>query len=113
MSIPVSTTTVTVKRPTTDPGTQDPWETPAGTSTLATGIRAVISPSSGSSGAPGDTEVVEFKLVSDPTDIDYLDQIVDEFDDKVYEVVWAITTPGIAGLGHTAAGLKRSTGLGS
>lgn len=114
MTISLSTTTISVKRPSNTE--RDQWdETPEDPSNLiASGVRATIKVNfqTARSGGPGDTETVEFLLMCDPTDLTYNDIVVDEATDTEYEVTWALTTPGVAGLGHTQAGLKTVTGFG-
>jgi hypothetical protein len=127
MSIPVATTTITIKRvealdPDSPDTEVDPWEydpdAPAETETerqyvLDSNVRAVISTRPGRSGSPGDTETVVFELVCDPTDLTHKDVVVDEISEERYEVLWAQSTPGIAGLAHVRAGLVMVTGPGN
>lgn len=119
--IPLATTTVTVRRPDASTRSGDPYgaDYPQGDGTLpnrqgeivASSVRAVIAPGGASgTGFGGESEAVTFTLRCDPTDLSYLDTITDESTGQVYEVVWALTTAGVAGLGHTVAGLRTLKG---
>lgn len=118
MSIPLATHVIDVYRPTGTQQTRDPEaqgydDTPIPQTPVlvATSVRAVIAPGSGRGVSnAGESETVEYSLRCDPTDLSYLDTVIDTADDTAYEVVWALTTPGIAGLGHTAAGLRTTKG---
>lgn len=120
MSIAIATTRIDVVRPASPP-TEDPYgdgyDEPAdrddSETTVATGVRATISPAGrGTTGSSsgGQMEVVEFKLTADPCDLTHLDVVVDATTAERYEVLWSLTTPGVAGLGHTVAGLRTITG---
>lgn len=126
--IPVSTTTITVERREQaisgqpEEADQDPWDTgyfdaPAPTSfeTVAEGVRAVIAVGGGQYAGrevgPGTSEAVNFTLSCDPTDLSYLDEVIDETTGQRYSVEWSITNPGIAGkLSSTKAGLSTRKG---
>jgi hypothetical protein len=123
MSIPIATTTITVRRPTSAQQSADPWsdgyeDAPGVPSAIggqgaivAQAVRATISTGSArGSGNGGESETVEFRLVCDPTPISYLDEVTDESTGTIYFVAWANTTPGIAGLGHTVAGITTTKG---
>lgn len=123
MTLILATTTVTVRRPTTTEQSADPWgdgyETSPGVvqpvegqgNVVTSGLRASIAPGGASgAGRGGETEIAEFTLMTDPADITYLDRVTDETSLIVYEVVWALTTPGVAGLGHTIAGIRTTKG---
>lgn len=123
MTIPIATTTITIRRPTAGEQSADPLgdgydDAPAVPAVVegqgevvASGVRATIS-AGGARGASGgsESETVEFRLVCDPADLTYLDTVTDESTDTTYAVAWANTTPGIAGLGHTVAGLLTTKG---
>lgn len=123
MSIPVATTTITVRRPAEKAQEADPWgegydSPPLGPSpeerqgdVVAEGVRATISTGSarGTSNG-GESESTEFRLVCDPVDLSYLDTVEDESTGIIYSVTWANTSPGVAGLGHTAAGITTEKG---
>lgn len=126
--IPVSTTTITVeRREQLEAGQpeevdQDPWDEgysdaphPAYFETVAEGVRAVIAVGGGQLAGrevgPGVSEVVNYSLLCDPTDLDYLDEVVDEVTGQRYSVEWSVTSPGVAGqLSSTKAGLSTRKG---
>jgi hypothetical protein len=118
VSIAIATTRVTVKRP-SRPSTEDPYgdgydepedrdDTEA---TVVANHRATISPA-GMTGVSsgGESEVAEFRLTCDPCSMSYLDTVTDETTGQVFDVLWANETPGVAGLGHVAAGLRTIKG---
>lgn len=123
MSIPIATTRITIKRPTEAAQDADPWgsgyddppppsEPVEGQLAVVTsGVRATIS-AGGARGSSngGESESVEFRLTCDPADLTYLDTVLDESTGTTYSVAWALTTPGVAGLGHTVAGLTTTKG---
>lgn len=116
--IPIATTTITVTREarpaTEDPlgeGYDEPEDRDDTAATIAGGVRAVIATGSGNgSKAGGESEQVEFRLTCDPCPLSYLDTVTDDTTGDVYEVRWATETPGVAGLGHVAAGLRTTKG---
>ena len=86
MSLPLSTTTVAVKRP-ARPATEDPWgdgydapvDRDEAEATPTTGVRAVISPNGGTGGSTGgESQVLLFRMVCDPVDLRYSDEVLDE-----------------------------------
>ena len=119
VSIAVATTRITVERPAT-PSTEDPYgdgyDEPADrddtSSNVVTDHRATISPSvtSSGSGAGGESQVGIFRLTCDPCGLSYTDIVVDERTGERFEVLWAIQSPGVAGLGHVAAELRQIKG---
>lgn len=117
MTIPIATTTISVKRPdSASDGSTDPWAypddpAPAEASVVHTGVRAVISAGGGRSIGPGDNEAIEFSLVCDPVAITHRDVVIDEVTGQEFEVTWALTTNGVAGLGNTRAGMKTIKGV--
>jgi hypothetical protein len=120
VSIPLSTTTITVKRP-ARPVTEDPYgegydapaDRDASEATPVTGVRAVISPNGGTGGSTGgESEVLLFRMVCDPCPLAYSDEVLDDLTGMRYAVEWCTETPGIAGLGHVVAGLKIVKGRG-
>lgn len=111
MPIPISTTTVEVRRR-VDTGDQDPWDDPTESwATISTGTRAVIALASGQEVAPGRTEVITHTFISDPIDLDHADRIVDDYDGRIYDVVYVYTSPAIAGLSNTQAQLVATQGF--
>lgn len=121
--IPLATTKITVRRPTSGEQSADPWgdgydappDPPPAVEgqgeVVAEHVRATISTGSArGSFVGGESESAEFRLVCDPTDLTYLDTVTDESTGTTYRVAWANTTPGVAGLGHTVAGLTTEKG---
>jgi hypothetical protein len=112
VSIPLATTTVRVLRP--DAGAdRDPYDPPGEPSTVAAGVRATISTSSGTEKvAGGSQEVVNFRLACDQYEggLHHKDTIVDERSGEVYNVVWSVTRNGF-GLDHFQAGLQQVSGV--
>lgn len=118
MSIVIATTTIAVNRP-ARPATEDPWgegyDAAAArdntTSTVATGIRATIAPGGASgSSVGGESQTIEFRLTCDPCPLAYGDTVTDETTGQLFDVEWAVETPGVEGLGHIAAGLRQTKG---
>lgn len=106
--IPYSTTTVTVQA-VTEP---EPGEGRTAT-VRAAAVRAVVSDPSGRDiPAPGGgREVVHKVLNSDPVSgMDRTDRVVDDTTGDTYEVVW-VDQRYEAGMAHTRAGLRRTTGV--
>src|SRR4249919_1863371 len=103
--IPLATTTIKTWRKDTELGeTQDPWEDNTTTNAFAIldeGIRAVISvwggAYAGRTVGPGDSETVTYSLLSDPCDLQYLDEVEDEYTGERYRVEWVVSSPGIEG----------------
>lgn len=113
--IPVATHRIDVERP-TDPSTVDPWDKPTATepTVIATDVRAVIAVGAGR-GAGVETstsERVEFSLLCDPVDLNYLDVVIDHASGQRYAVQWVVQSPGLAGLASTRAGLSTYQGFG-
>lgn len=111
MSIPIHTTTIRVLRVPADPE-RDPTEAQPDAEVIAAGVRAHISTSTGTEIVAGGAsqEIVNFRLSSDPADIQHTDRIEDERTGEVYEVTWARQRIGV-GLDHTQAGLRQVTGV--
>lgn len=107
MSIPLNTTTITVRRSNQD-GTLDAIDGVTYT-TLKSGIRAVISsPSGAETNAGGSSEDTTASLACDVTDIRHTDRILDETTGETWEVSWARLRAGL-GLDHMTAGLRSIT----
>lgn len=112
MTIPLTTTTITVRRPSVD-ANRDPYEEDPSPVTVAEGVRAHISSPSGREQAVGgEQSIVTFPLVCDPVDLQHTDTVIDESDDAEYEVVWVLPRQGF-GLDHVKADLKKVTGVSS
>jgi hypothetical protein len=109
--IPLHTHRIRVERG-ADPSTVDPWD--AGTAaepvTVAEHVRAVIAVGAGRGAGveTGTSETVEFSLLCDPCDLDHLDVVAGER----YAVVYAVHSPGVAGLASVRAGLSTYRGFG-
>lgn len=108
-------TAITIRRDTTT-GVQDPlgagYDTPTDIpnewTTVATDVPATITPASGATIRPGDTEEINYKLDADPCDLRHTDQVIDQADGTVYAVEWAHTSSGSRG--RTTAGLRTFAG---
>ncbi len=117
MSIPLATTTVTIKgkRPqsTLDPDA-DGYDSDAPADTeLATNVRASITLPEGRRSKPGD-EVDGYILRIDPVDVglNQHDEVIDEQDGAEYTVVWAVASkPTAYGLQHIKAKLQLTRGI--
>ena len=124
MSVPLATTTVTIWRKDAEiEETRDPWEDGYSDdppldnafAILDEGIRAVISVGggtySGRTVGPGDSESVVYTLLADPCDLQYLDEVEDEYTGDRYQVSWVVNSPGIDGdLASVKAGLTTRKG---
>lgn len=120
--IPVATTTVRTWRKDSEvTSTDDPWddgypdEVTNDFAILDEQVRAVISVGGGTyagrSVGPGDSEQVNFSLLADPCDLQYLDEVEDEVTGQRYAVDWVVHNPGVAGiLASTRAGLSTRKG---
>lgn len=101
MAIPVSTTTITVRRPAAD---VDPLEYESLT-TVYEHIRARIGAPSGSDrNVGGDQTVIDAVLWCDTIDLHHEDVIEDENTGDTYEIRWSRRQNGL-GLDHLKAGL--------
>jgi hypothetical protein len=111
MSLPVSTTTITVKR-TALAADRDPRDPAPEPSTVASGVPAVIGSPAGSEMTDGGQRSNVFsELRCDPTDIDpSTDTVVDDATGQTYDVVWATQREGL-GLDHTRAQLRATSGV--
>jgi hypothetical protein len=109
VSIPLSTTTITVKRIPRD-DTRDGYDTQPAAATIASGVRANIGSPSGSENiAAGDRTVVTFRITADPTDLQADDQVTDDTTGATYRCVWARNRIGL-GLDHTTGALEQVVG---
>lgn len=109
MTLPLSTTTVTVRRPASG---GDPYEDAAMTTVVA-GLPAHIgSPSGRERIVAGSKETLDASLDTDPADIRHVDRIFDDVTGDQWEVVWAQARRGF-GLDHVEGGLRRVTGASS
>lgn len=109
MSIPLATTTITVKRVPPD-DTRDGYDAAPDPATIASGVAANIGAPSGSQNiTTGDRTVVTFKLTCDTTDLQADDQVVDDNTGDTYRCIWARARQGL-GLDHTTAALEQVEG---
>lgn len=108
MSLPFTTTTVTVTRP--DDLTADPGDGITLT-TVASSVGAVLSSPSGRERIiAGQQQIVDKVLYVDQgTDLTHADTVTDTATGVVYEVSWVDERTEL-GLGHLKAGLKIVTG---
>lgn len=106
MTLPLTTTTVTVQRPSAG---VDPYEVDS-YQTVVAGWPAVISGPSGSGlTIGGDQQSVSATLLADPVDIRRYDRVVDDTTGRTYDVVWSNQRYEL-GLSHTKAGLTYTEG---
>lgn len=122
--IPLATTQVRIWRKDSEvEPTRDPWEDGYSDdpvldnafAILDEGIRAIISVGGGTYAGrtvgPGDSQEVQFTLAADPCDLQYLDEVEDEYTGDRYQVEWVVNSPGIGGqLASTRAGLSARKG---
>lgn len=101
MGLPLSTTTVTVKR---RPTAGDAFDRPAH-ATIRTGLRATIGGQTGTeTNGDGTSSQVTARLVCDPYDLHHDDLIVDDTTLLTWEVLWVARRTAL-GVDHTAADL--------
>lgn len=114
MTIPLSTTTITVLRlpaiETPGPGEEwlDPYDAQPARTEVATGVRAHFSSPTGREIVQGgEQERVDFVLLCDTLTVglNHLDEVEDETTGELYEVVWARRRIGL-GLDHIEAGVR-------
>ena len=122
MSLPVATTTIKTWRKDSEvTSTDDPWDdgypdqVTNDFAILDECVRAVISVGGGTYAGrtvgPGDSELVNFSLLADPCDLQYLDEVEDEVTGERYAVEWVVHNPGVGGiLASTRAGLSTRKG---
>ena len=108
MSLPFTTTTITIERPST--AEQDPYESATFT-TQATGVPAVIGSVSGrEQDLGGSLEVLGARLAVEPgVDVQAQDVITDETTGLIWEVGWIQSVTGF-GLDHVEGSLKVARG---
>ncbi len=119
MTLPIATTSITIKRPPAADDGVDPYDPGKGAmTTVATGVRAAfVSPSGGTAvgggehGATGSQELVGWQLLADPCDLRHYDTVVDETTTQQYAVAWAKSRPDPDGdLDHVVAGVDEVRG---
>ncbi len=114
VSIPLSSTTITIKRAPADLDGTDPYDPPSidvdDLDTVETGVRALFaSPSGTELGPAGSQESVDWKLLADPCDLQHADTVVDDTTGRLYGVVWAKPRPD-EDLAHVVAGVNEVEG---
>lgn len=118
MTIPLATTTITIKRPPASADGTDPYEGSAALDTVATGIRATFSSPGGLVGSAGrateSQEVVDWRLLADPCDLQHYDTVVDDTTGAEFGVIWARARvdPDDGDLDHVVAGVDEIDGAG-
>jgi hypothetical protein len=112
VTLPLATTTITIRRPPASDDGADPYDAKGAAVTVATGVRAVFSSPAGRElGPTGSAEAVDWRLLADPCDLRHYDTVVDETTAKPYGVVWAkARTDGDGGLDHVVAGVDEIEG---
>ena len=101
--IPLASTTITTSRP--DP-TEDPADSSAEPTVVATGVRAHFSvPRGRTTIAPGEQSVVDMVMGCDPCDLKHTDLVTDDTTGVVYTVVWVVERSGL-GLDHLEVGVN-------
>jgi hypothetical protein len=113
MAIPLSTTLVTITRPTfpsTSPS-PDPYDSTPTLTVIASGVRATIAPPTSATVrlVGGDRDVYNSKLICDPTPVAVDDTVTDTVTGNVWTVLWVQASPQL-GLSHTIAGIRLVTG---
>jgi hypothetical protein len=117
MAIPFSTTTITIRRPSSEPPEGedyvDPLDAPGTPTVVASAVRAHISSPSGTENQTGGTQTVDqYRLDCDifAGELRHTDEIVDDTTGLSFRVLWAMPRIGM-GLDHIEAGLLRVEGL--
>lgn len=118
MTIPISSTLITVKRPPPADDGADPYDAKSPMTTVASGVRALFSsPSGGASlgggefGDTGSQEAVQWTLLADPCDLRHYDTVYDEATGQPYAVAWAkARTDPDHELDHVVAGVNEVKG---
>jgi hypothetical protein len=111
MALPLATTTIAVKRLPAAVLNAEPYGVAVPLTTIASGVRAVLGkPRMVERVSSGEQAEMVLELRCDPTDIEHLDQVVDERIGRVYEVVGAELRTGV-GMDFVQATVKRVQGL--
>lgn len=118
MTIPISSTQITIKRPPAADDGADPYDAKSPMVTVVTGVRALFSsPSGGASlgggefGDTGSQEAVQWTLLADPCDLKHTDTVYDETTGQPYAVAWAkLRTDPDHELDHMVAGVNEVKG---
>lgn len=109
MTIPLSSTTVTITRQTSP---TDAWpDDPPVYDQVAAGVRAHFTGMRISGTESGDGNVrmeLNVRVLTDPTDLQHLDRVTDETTGVVWEVAWVLDRRGdLFGLDCMHAGVRR------
>jgi hypothetical protein len=106
MTLPLSTTTITVLRP----ADGDPYVASVQAPTVVATVPAHISSPSGTSQIiGGEQSTVELRLICEGCDLRHTDLVKDNATDAVYSVSWVTIRRGL-GLDHVSAGLRFTEG---
>jgi hypothetical protein len=110
MTLPIATTTITVTR-TTSGADVDPYVISDDSSTVvASGVRAVIGPYSGSEFVRGgEQSIVNATMQCDACDVTHYDRVTDAMTGDVFSVISVQSVQGF-GLDHYECQLKRIDG---
>ncbi len=107
MTIPVSTTTISVFRP---DASADTYESDEGPTLVANAVRAHIgSPRGRGSERGGQQSTSSYRLTSDPVDLRHTDVVRDDFTGTFYSVVWTYRRVGL-NVDHVSAELQLAEG---
>jgi hypothetical protein len=110
VTLPLSTTTISVERNVAEQMGRDPYDSPAQMEVLATGLRAVVTPPTGSAQLVGGTRVAYLaQLHCDPCDLQPEDQITDAMSGLTWTLLWASEVKAL-GLHFTEGQMRRVTG---
>lgn len=102
--IPLSTTAIDVLRAPADSGYDEPYAgtSPATWTPVATNIPAVIDRPTGTLDLGGGQQnVADYRLICDPVDLAYTDQIYDRASKRTFKITWFIGYPE-----HVEAGIR-------
>lgn len=112
MPIPLSTTTITVFRPSTTPDYDTPYSTTTNSAKqVASRVRATLSSPSGSAQMVqfSEQEQVSLTFISDLCDVVYTDQVRDDNTGLVYNVRWVTRRQGL-GMDYLVIGVQQDVG---
>lgn len=108
MSLPLASTTVTVRR-STGVANADDYDAAVAPATLTSGLRAHLSsPTGRATQDAGAGEAIDRLLYVDVTDLQRGDAVVDAATAATWHVVWVQRVAGV-GLDHMVAGVVRTT----
>ena len=111
--IPLATTSIAVLRVPDDGGLRDGYDPRPAPTTVASGIRAHLSTPDGGEDRPGGSrQALTAALLCDPTDVRHTDLVLDETTGQTWTVTTVRQSSPLGGLGHVAATLEQTTGVG-